>query len=138
MKKGLLGYTLKLAAASLIVWYLIVLVFADQFVFKGQETNAQADSSTQAFALENLEDGSFSGTAEGHNGPLNVEVVVEDGAVTAINLVDHVETAGISDPAIEQVPAAIIDAASTDVDIASGATVTSKAIIEAVQDALSE
>ena len=53
-------------------------------------------------------------------------------------MVSHNETPGISDPAIEQLPAAIVEANSTDVDSVSGASVTSKAIKEAVQEALSQ
>ena len=51
-------------------------------------------------------------------------------------MVSHTETAGISDGAIEKIPAAIVEKQSTDVDTVSGATVTSKAIIEAVNAAL--
>ena len=58
------------------------------------------------------------------------------GKFTEVKVLEHSETAGISDPAIEKIPAAIVEAQSADVDIVSGATFTSKGIIEAVKNAL--
>lgn len=81
-------------------------------------------------------DGTYEGTAEGHNEPLSVEVTVEGGTITDVAVTDHAETEGISDPAIEEVPAAIVENNSTDVDTVSGATITSEAIINAVENAL--
>lgn len=49
---------------------------------------------------------------------------------------EQVETNFIAEPAIEQIPAAIVEAQSFDMDVVSGATVTSKAIIAAVQDGM--
>ena len=51
-------------------------------------------------------------------------------------MTEHNETAGISDPAIELIPAAILEANSPEVDAVSNATVTSNAIMEAVTNAL--
>ena len=48
---------------------------------------------------------------------------------------EQAETDFIAEPAIEQIPAAIVEAQSFDADVVSGATVTSKAIIAAAQDA---
>ena len=46
------------------------------------------------------------------------------------------ETQGIGSNAIEQLPAKIVEANSTEVDAIAGATITSKAIKEAVNSAL--
>ena len=51
-------------------------------------------------------------------------------------MLEHEETEGASDPAIENVPADIVAYQSTDVDVVSGVTYTSDAIMEAVQAAL--
>ena len=82
-------------------------------------------------------DGTYTGTASGMGGAVNVSVTVEGGRITAIDITGHAETPGVSDPAIQQIPAAIIEAQSTDVDGVAGATVTSTAIREAVAAALS-
>lgn len=71
-------------------------------------------------------------TVDGHNGPLTVEVGLEDGVIINVEVTDHKETEGLADPALADVPAAIVENNSTDVEVVSGATVTSEAVIEAV------
>lgn len=83
-----------------------------------------------------FEDGTYEETVDGHNGPMTVEVVVEEGVITSVEVLEHEETEGLSDPAIEDVPAAIVARNGTDVDTVSGATVSSEAIISAVEKAL--
>lgn len=81
----------------------------------------------------------YLGVGNGLGGELIVKITMDGDKITAIELVKHSETAGVSDPAIEKVPAAIIAANSTEgIDTVSGATITSKAIIAAVKDALSK
>ena len=104
------------------------------------ETTAAAET-TAAESTEALpetggwEDGSYSGNGMG--GALTVSVTVEGGKITQVEVLEHKETAGISDPAIEQLPEAIVAAQSTEIDVIAGASVTSKAILEAVEKALS-
>lgn len=81
--------------------------------------------------------GVYEGSANGMGGAVKVAVTVEDGKISDVEVLEHKETAGISDPAIEQIPQAIVDAQSTDVEAVTGATVTSEAIKEAVAAALS-
>ncbi len=90
-----------------------------------------------AMAEAALADGTYTGAANGMGGAVNVTVTVEGGKITSVEVGEHQETAGISDPAIEQIPAAIVEAQSTDVDGVAGATVTSDAIKAAVDAALS-
>ncbi len=78
----------------------------------------------------------FTGVGTGMGGDVPVTVTVEGGKITKIEVGEHKETPGISDPAIEKIPQAIIDAQSTQVDVVAGATITSKAIMEAVDKAL--
>lgn len=77
----------------------------------------------------------YNATAQGNNGPIEIEVVIEDGHITAVTVLSHSETAGISDPAIERIPAAIVEEQTLAVDTVSGATNTSVAILSAVEDA---
>lgn len=81
--------------------------------------------------------GVYEGSANGMGGAVKVAVTVEDGKISGVEVLEHKETAGISDPAIEQIPQAIVEAQSTDVEAVTGATVTSEAIKEAVAAALS-
>ena len=82
--------------------------------------------------------GTYTGTAEGHNGDVVVEVTVSEDAITAVKVIEHEETDGISDGALDTIPDAIVDANSVEVDTVAGCTDTSEAIINAVSDALSQ
>ena len=58
--------------------------------------------------------------------------------MTAIEVIAHNETKGLSDAAIAEMPAKILEAQSVEVDGVSGATSTSNGIKAAVADALSQ
>ena len=81
-------------------------------------------------------DGTYAGSAKGMNGDVTVEVKLASEKIESVIVTDHKETPGISDPAIETVPNAIVEKNSTEVDIVAGATFTSEAIINAVEQAL--
>jgi len=88
-----------------------------------------------SFAALAWNDGVYVGKANGHNGPLSLEVTVEGGKITAIKVLEHQETPSISDAGFK-VADAIIAAQSLQVDTVSGATVTSRAVLAAVKNAL--
>lgn len=81
-------------------------------------------------------DGTYPAEVTAHNGPLAVEVTVTDGAISNVEVTSHEETEGLADPALEEIPALIVEKNSTDVDAISGVTVTSDAIKDAVNKAL--
>ncbi len=83
-----------------------------------------------------LEDGTHTGSAQGYQSEIVVEVTVADGVITAVEVVESDETPGLSDPAIEQIPPAVVEAQSTAVETVTGATETSQGILDAVADAL--
>ena len=85
-----------------------------------------------------LTDGEYTGEADGMGGAVKVNVVVKDGKIADVQIVEHQESAGISDPAIEQMPGRIVESQSTNVDAVSNATVTSNAIKQAVENALTK
>ncbi len=82
--------------------------------------------------------GTYKATTAGHNGDLEVEVTVDDSVIKEVKVVAHNESPGISDPAIERIPAAIVEGQTLAVDAISGATVTSDAIITAATEALAQ
>jgi fumarate reductase flavoprotein subunit len=88
-------------------------------------------ASTSAFKA-----GTYQATVQGHNGELTVEVVVDDSTIKSVVILEHQESVGIADGAIERIPVAVVETQSIAVDTVSGATVTSKAIIAAVTEAL--
>lgn len=85
-----------------------------------------------------LAENEYIGEANGFGGTVKVKVTMDGDKIANIEVLSHTETAGVSDPAFETVPAAILQAQSTQVDAATGATVSSKAIMAAVEDALSK
>ena len=82
--------------------------------------------------------GTYTTSANGNNGEVTVQVTLSENKIESVFVKEHGETAGISDAAIEQIPAAIVETQSLNVDMISGATNTSKAIIEATKAALVE
>lgn len=82
--------------------------------------------------------GTYTGQADGHNGPIAVEVTVSESEITAVEIMSHNESAGITDAALERIPQGVLDSQSLAVDAVSGATVTSDSILEAITDALSQ
>lgn len=85
-----------------------------------------------------FKDGTYEGTAKGLKGDVKVEVTVADSKISDVKVVEQNETPEIAEPALEQVPAAIKEKNSTEVETVSGATVTSQAIIDAVNAALEQ
>lgn len=82
--------------------------------------------------------GTFKGTGQGNNGDIVVEVTYNDGKIEKVDVLEHKETAGISDEAIAKIPEAIVESQSLAVDTCSGATNSSKGILAAVEDALTQ
>lgn len=78
----------------------------------------------------------FIGSAMGMSGDVVVKVTMDGDTITAVEVIKHGETEGIGDKAIAVVPGAIVEAQSSEVDSVSGATVTSKAIMAAVKEAV--
>jgi len=87
---------------------------------------------------EGFKDGVYTGTAEGFGAPVKVEVTVANGAISQVVVLENDETPFIAENAIKQVPEAIVASQSWEVDVVSGATYTSKAIMAAVEAALTE
>ena len=76
--------------------------------------------------------------AEGRNGPITVEVTVEDGNILDVKVLEHSETVGVGAVAVDWLPGRIVEANSIDIDGITGATVTSDAIKSAVRTALDQ
>ena len=90
------------------------------------------------FSLTTAMAETYEGTGNGRNGPVKVAVTIEDGKITAVEVLEQDETVGVADGALEQLPAAIMRNQSIAVDTVAGATLTSGAIIEAVEDCLAQ
>ena len=95
--------------------------------------NTTADNTAAVFKA-----GEYTAASEGKNGAVNVTVKFDDSKIVSVEVGEHAETAGLADPAIESIPTAIVDGQTLKVDVVSGATVTSEAIIAAVEDCITQ
>lgn len=82
--------------------------------------------------------GNYTAIKEGNNGEMKIEVEFSESEIKTITILEHQETPGISDPAIEKIPNQIIKGQTLNVETISGATFTSKAILEAVEDCVKQ
>lgn len=119
---------------------LVVMVFgcSSQTTAPEEATEPAPEEEAAAPEEEATEPVKVQGEGQGFNAsvPIKVEVTLVDGVITDIVVLEHGETQGVCDPAIEGIPQAIIDAQSTTVDAVSGASMTSKGIMEAVANAI--
>ncbi len=82
--------------------------------------------------------GTYTGTGKGHGGDVTVEVTLTSSKIRSVKITKHSETQGISDAAINEIPAKIVKEQTSNVDAISGCTETSDAIKNAVKDALAK
>ena len=105
-----------------------------------KEALAKALAQAKGEAAENTAElaftaGTYTGKASGYNGEVELAVTFSDTAVTAVELVSSKETQYVGDVAFEPMFADVVEANGTGVDTVSGATFTSAAIRNAVNDA---
>nr|WP_270251017.1 FMN-binding protein [Coprococcus catus] len=82
-------------------------------------------------------DGTYYGSGTGFNGEVQVEVVIADGKISNISVVSHNDDSSFMSQAQGLIPN-IISSQSTNVDAVSGATYSSRGIINAVRAALKQ
>ncbi len=92
--------------------------------------------------------GTYTGSAQGQNGTVTVEVTVTADAIESIVVTDQQETPGIGAPLTDEgyegdtpiavLPGRMVEAQTWNVDSVSGATITSYALKSAVKDALTQ
>ncbi len=104
-------------------------------------TLSLAGCSSQTPASGDGVSGTYTGEATGQGGPsspVKVTITLENSVITDFQAEGPGETDGIGSKAIDSMPGAIVASNSLDVDMVSGATVTSTAILEAAKVALEQ
>lgn len=99
---------------------------------KAQMTETQSAESDDS----SYKDGTYQGEAEGFGGTVAVEVKIEKGKITAVNIVSAEKEDGAYLSMAKDIIPKIIEAQSADVDTISGATFSSTGIKNASQEAL--
>ncbi|MBQ6373330.1 MAG: FAD-binding protein [Clostridia bacterium] len=82
--------------------------------------------------------GTYTASAAGFGGNVTVTVTVDENGITDVKVEGPDETPTVGGVAVANMPAAILAAGSADVDMTTGATVTSTAILTALREALAE
>ncbi|MEG0376010.1 MAG: FAD-binding protein [Raoultibacter sp.] len=98
----------------------------------GSETDAKTEVTYET------SEGEYVGTGEGIGGEIVVKVKAGKGTIETIDVMKENETPDIGGKALKSLPQSVIDAQSIDVDVVSGATITSKAFLQAVGSAIAE
>lgn len=88
---------------------------------------------------ENLDTGEvYEVTAAGYGGDMKVKVTFEGDDITKVEVVEHAETDGVGTLAIDELPGKIAELDDYEVDVVTGATMTSEAIKDAVRQAVDQ
>lgn len=91
---------------------------------------------TVEFSGAVLADGVYQGSAQGYKSTITVEVTVEQGAVTAIQVLEQNDTPNYYAYAAS-IPDTVVENQSLEVDAVTGATYSSAGLLNAIEDALS-
>jgi fumarate reductase flavoprotein subunit len=78
--------------------------------------------------------GTYTATEQGMAGNITVEVVFSSTKIESVRVLQHNETPGIGDIAVDQLPGRIVEHQSLAIDGIAGATISSTAILRAVED----
>jgi len=124
--------------ALIVIAVIVVAVFAivmgvSAWLTRGLDEMAQMQINN--VDLNSLSDGTYRGSFRGYRWSNSVEVVIESNRIADIRITEkhrfHREEL------IQELTSRVIDEQSIDVDTVSGATVSSKAFLKAIENALS-
>ena len=80
--------------------------------------------------------GTYEATVPGMHGPMTVGITVTEDAITDVKVLSNVETPGLRDWVVEAIPAAVVENQSLSVDVVTGVSISSRAILSGVREAL--
>lgn len=111
----------------------LILALVMIFSLAACSTNNMPDEETKADTIFNP--GTYEGEAEGYHGIIKAKVTVTETEITDIT-VTHTETPGLGDKAVEKIVLEVKENTSLNVPMVSGATYSSKGIMEAITVAM--
>lgn len=85
-----------------------------------------------------LKDGVYTQSAQGHNGPVTLQITVKDGRFFAVEVIQSAETAGIGSKVISLMSNAAVASNSVNIDGISGATITSGCVKHILKETAKE
>lgn len=124
------------AVADIIIFGRQAGIKAAEYALANGSLMSEADQPKTEDVLEigqgNFSDGTYSATTKGNNGDITIEVVVKDKSMISIQATKHEETGPIFEAVEKNLFPMILNKQSSEVDTIAGATVSSKAVLEAV------
>lgn len=108
----------------------------DKVTFDDTDTSEVADSLNTPLADSKYKDGEYTAEAFGYDGDITVTVEIKGDKIISIKASSNEEDLWYFEQAKDNVINSIIDSQNTDVDVVSGATYSSKGIMNAVANAL--
>ena len=109
-----------------------------QAINNASSNNKRANAKgTVAIGNKDLKDGVYTGSGQGFNGPIRVRVTISKGSITNVEILSHSDDNPYFGRA-RAVISKILGKADKSVDTVSGATYSSRGILDAVRNALSK
>lgn len=104
-----------------------------------EKTSSSEQQKESRFDMsKKLTDGEYKATVDGQHGKMTVKTIIKDGVIFGVEVIEQNETEEVAGDALTIVPQRIVDNNSVDVDVVSGATLTSDRIMDAVADCLTQ
>lgn len=103
----------------------------------GSDTEKKDDTTTTVTGTFPYNEGVYYGTAEGYNGDITVAIVIQENTLKAVLVIGEEDDDTFFNRAMDVVTQ-MMKKQSTEVDTVSGATYSSKGLIQAVKNALEE
>lgn len=85
-----------------------------------------------------VKNGTYIGEGIGFGGEIRVEIYICDNKINKINIANHNETSGYYEEVFKNISREIVEEQSINIDSVSGATTSSRGMMNAVKDALSK
>lgn len=106
-------------------------------VLSGCMGGKQGEGDSNSSAASSFKAGTYTGEAEGKDGTIKVEVTMEKAdEIKDIQIVSQTETEGLGDSALNKMKEQILSHQTLAVDAVSGASLSSNALLSAVEDAV--
>lgn len=102
------------------------------------ETDEDTKTGEETEKVQRYKDGTYTATAYGYDGDITVSVIIVEDVITAITAQSAEEDPWYFEQAEKPVIEAILAGQATEVDAVSGATYSSKGIMQAVENALEQ
>ena len=126
---------MNLSLKKLITVLMVVVMAVSMLAGCSAATQATTTAATTTTAPK-FKAGTYEGEGEGIHGKIRVAVTVDAEKILAIEVLEHHESAGISDLPVVQLPEDVLAAQSLGVDTIAGASYTSNGVLDAIAMAL--